>query len=146
MLEILCTDICYLECIDCVLGMLQHVYGRHFCRFGQCVSNVCRFCGFPQGQKMVFTKGKNDVLAYVFLAMLWSHGSFFYFDAEISFPWLVLGNGFATNVSLIQWYEATGVLGGSLWVWIVNLGFFSFSEKILPNEKSYCWQSLFLLP
>jgi apolipoprotein N-acyltransferase len=58
---------------------------------------------------------------YTFLVALWLAWEYFYFDAEISWPWLVLGNGFAKDVHLIQWIEYTGVLGLSLWVWLVNL-------------------------
>ena len=48
----------------------------------------------------------------------------FYFDAEISWPWLVLGNSFARSTWAVQWYEFTGTLGGSLWVWLCNLSIF----------------------
>ena len=48
------------------------------------------------------------------------------FNSEITWPWLVLGNGFANSYQLVQWYEYTGVLGGSLWVIITNILFFEF--------------------
>ncbi|MFM7023873.1 MAG: apolipoprotein N-acyltransferase [Flavobacteriales bacterium] len=41
-------------------------------------------------------------------------------DWELSWPWLVLGNAFAGMHYLVQWYEYTGVLGGSLWVLAIN--------------------------
>lgn len=63
-------------------------------------------------------------LPYIFLAAAWIAWERFYFDAEISWPWLVLGNSFARSTWAIQWYEATGSLGGSLWVWACNLGLF----------------------
>lgn len=66
------------------------------------------------------------VLPYVFLAALWIAWEYGYFAwAEISWPWLVLGNAFATNVKSIQWYAVTGTLGGSLWVWCSNLALFA---------------------
>lgn len=36
-------------------------------------------------------------------------------------PWLNLGNGLAGEPSLVQWYEFTGVAGGTLWILIVNM-------------------------
>ena len=36
-------------------------------------------------------------------------------------PWLNLGNVFSTRVSWVQWYETTGVAGGTLWVLFVNI-------------------------
>lgn len=63
-------------------------------------------------------------LPYIFLMVTWIAWERFYFDAEISWPWLVLGNAFARSTWAIQWYEFTGFLGGSLWVWASNLGIF----------------------
>ncbi len=63
-------------------------------------------------------------LPYIFLAVAWIAWERFYFDAEISWPWLVLGNSFARTTWAIQWYEITGTLGGSLWIWACNLGLF----------------------
>jgi apolipoprotein N-acyltransferase len=39
----------------------------------------------------------------------------------LAFPMLTLGNGLATAPSLIQWYEYSGVAGGSLWILLVNI-------------------------
>lgn len=60
-------------------------------------------------------------LAYTLLVVGWISYEHLYICGEISFPWLTLGNGFAHDVKLVQWYEYTGVLGGSLWVLICNL-------------------------
>ena len=65
------------------------------------------------------------ILPYVLLAAAWIAWERWYLvSAEISWPWLVLGNAFATSVRDIQWYSITGTLGGSLWVWLSNLGLF----------------------
>ena len=65
------------------------------------------------------------VLPYLFLAAAWLAWEKYYLSvAEISWPWLVLGNAFADTPSLIQWYSVTGHLGGSLWVWVSNLSLF----------------------
>ena len=67
----------------------------------------------------------SGVLPYIFLAAMWIAWERFYLVmASISWPWLCLGNAFAQSTRLIQWYEWTGMLGGSLWVWTVNLGLF----------------------
>ncbi|MBQ7811677.1 MAG: apolipoprotein N-acyltransferase [Bacteroidales bacterium] len=69
-------------------------------------------------------------LPYIFLALGWIAWERFYFDAEISWPWLVLGNSFARTTWAIQWYEFTGTLGGSLWVWACNLGLFGLMTSL----------------
>jgi len=71
-------------------------------------------------------KKTGKMVGYAFLVALWVAWEAFYYNAEISWPWLVLGNGFAKDIHLIQWYEYTGVLGGSLWVWLINLSIFHF--------------------
>lgn len=64
-------------------------------------------------------------LPYVFLAAAWLAWERYYLTwADISWPWLVFGNAFAKSIGTIQWYEYTGTLGGSLWVWLTNLGIF----------------------
>jgi apolipoprotein N-acyltransferase len=45
-------------------------------------------------------------LAYEFLQHHW----------ELAWVWLTLGNSLASVHYLVQWYEYTGVLGGSLWI------------------------------
>lgn len=40
---------------------------------------------------------------------------------QLSWPWLSLGNVFAGKVEWIQWYEYTGIGGGTLWILIVNI-------------------------
>ncbi|MDR3184846.1 MAG: apolipoprotein N-acyltransferase [Prevotellaceae bacterium] len=69
-------------------------------------------------------------IGYTFLVALWLAWEYFYFDAEISWPWLVLGHGFAKDIPLIQWIDYTGVLGLSLWVWLVNLLLFTYLKFI----------------
>lgn len=64
-------------------------------------------------------------------------------DWGLSWPWLTLGNGMATQPNWIQWYEYTGSSGGSLWIWIVNaLLFLQFRQRTLPpdaSRKPYRW-------
>ena len=63
-------------------------------------------------------------IPYIFLAAAWIAWERFYFSAQISCPRLTLGNAFARTLTLAQWYEYTGTLGGSLWIWACNLGLF----------------------
>ncbi len=61
-------------------------------------------------------------LAYVLFVTAWIATEYIYTQAPaMSFPWLVLGNGFSCDTWSVQWYEYTGVFGGSLWVLAVNV-------------------------
>jgi len=68
------------------------------------------------------------------LLVYWLGWEHLYLNAEISWPWLQLGNGFAKDVSLIQWYELTGTLGGTLWVLAVNLVIFAFLRHYIVHK------------
>ncbi len=78
---------------------------------------------------------KNKKIGYVFLICLWISFEKMHLEWELSWPWLNLGNGFANRTEWIQWYEYTGILGGSIWIWIVNIG---LTESIFQykNDKN----------
>ncbi len=59
-----------------------------------------------------------------------------YLNAEISWPWLNLGNAFAKDIQLIQWYEYTGSLGGTLWIIVLNLFLFNIIKSYI-NIKDF---------
>lgn len=59
-------------------------------------------------------------LALLFGGLAWLTLEYAHFHWEMAWPWLNLGFGFANNPDWVQWYEYTGVLGGTLWVLIVN--------------------------
>lgn len=59
--------------------------------------------------------------APVALVASWLAFEHLHFDWDLQWPWLTLGNVFAVRTGWVQWYEWTGALGGTLWVWVVNL-------------------------
>lgn len=91
----------------------------------------------------LFRKSKKHfkgILPYIFLVVTWIAWEKYYFDlADISWPWLVLGNAFAQSIKSIQWYEFTGTLGGSLWVWMCNLAI--FGTMVVLSDGT--WQTKF---
>lgn len=70
---------------------------------------------------------------YLTFISIWIAFEFLYHNDQISWPWLTLGNAFADSVDVIQWYEYTGIFGGSLWVLSVNCLLFSTYIKL--NKK-----------
>ncbi|HON55117.1 MAG TPA: apolipoprotein N-acyltransferase [Bacteroidales bacterium] len=86
-----------------------------------------------------FKRKTTPSLGYIFLILAWLAWEHFYFNAEISWPWLVLGNGFATTIKNIQWYEFTGTLGGSLWILLANIVIFD-----LLNDKNRRCKSFYI--
>lgn len=58
---------------------------------------------------------------FIFLPAFWMTFEKLHLNWDFTWPWLNLGNGFASFPEWVQWYETTGVFGGTLWVWIANL-------------------------
>ena len=63
------------------------------------------------------------VWAYGGLVCFWIGYEYLHQSWDLAFPWMNLGNGFASTHQLVQWYEYTGVYGGTLWVLLTNILF-----------------------
>lgn len=68
----------------------------------------------------------------VVFVLLWTGFEFIHHRGDLSWPWLTLGNGLASDIRLVQWYEFTGPAGGSLWVLLCSAMLFSII-------KHYCY-------
>lgn len=68
----------------------------------------------------------------------WLSFEYLHMQWDLSWPWLTLGNAFAQMHATVQWYEFTGVFGGSLWILLANVLLFRLwqlrgsGQKILP--------------
>ncbi|MFV0530046.1 MAG: apolipoprotein N-acyltransferase [Flavobacteriales bacterium] len=82
-----------------------------------------------------FKKKLGNGYGYTFLPLIWICFEKLHLNWSLSFPWLNLGNGFASYHTWIQWYEYTGVFGGTLWVWIINLGIFFAVKEYVKTKK-----------
>lgn len=79
--------------------------------------------------------------------LIWISFEFLHLRWELTWSWLNLGNVFASQPFIIQWYEYTGTLGGTLWIWICNILFFSLikSKLGLSKRKATCKTSILIL-
>jgi len=76
-------------------------------------------------------------LAYTAFIANWLAWEYLHLNWEISWPWLTLGNSFAQYPSWVQWYEFTGVFGGSLWILLLNVIF--YRGLIAKSGKEIIW-------
>lgn len=60
------------------------------------------------------------VTALIGLLCFWLTYEYLHQTWDLAFPWMTLGNGFANTHQLVQWYEYTGVYGGTVWIWVAN--------------------------
>jgi apolipoprotein N-acyltransferase len=65
----------------------------------------------------------------------WIAFEYFHLQWDLSWPWLTLGNSFAAHPSWVQWYEYTGVFGGSLWILQANWLIFAAWEARQQQEE-----------
>ena len=72
---------------------------------------------------------------FIFFICLWICYEKYNLNSEFSWPWLNLGNVFSESIYWIQWYEYTGVFGGTLWVLILNVLLFNVIDEYL-NKKN----------
>ncbi len=72
------------------------------------------------------------------LIFFWITFEYFHHNWDGTWPWLSLGNGFAAWHKWVQWYEYTGMFGGTLWILLVNILFYKgirniIEKKIIPG-------------
>jgi len=76
---------------------------------------------------------KNGVLQAVMLISFVVAFEYLHLNWDLTWPWLTLGNVFATMPGMVQWYCITGTLGGTVWILIVN--FLIYRELVFRKEK-----------
>lgn len=95
---------------------------------GAIVANSALMC-FPW-MLYRFTKKRLGLDAGLFsFIVYWITWEYIHHNWDLSWPWLTLGNVFATKTGWVQWYEFTGTTGGSLWVLLVNVLVFRALQK-----------------
>ncbi|PWS27151.1 apolipoprotein N-acyltransferase [Pedobacter yonginense] len=71
---------------------------------------------------------------------------------DLAFPWMTLGNGLAGMHQLAQWYDFTGVYGGSLWILLSNILAFEAYKKFksqsgyLKFRAAGIWALVIIIP
>ena len=81
-------------------------------------------------------------IGYISLISFWMLFEYIHLNWQLTWPWLTIGNVFASHPSWIQWYEYTGVSGGTLWVLIVNILLFELFEK---SKRSILYKGIVIV-
>lgn len=76
-------------------------------------------------------------LAYIGLVSFYVAMEYLHQSWDLAFPWMTLGNGLAGMHQLAQWYEYTGVYGGSVWILLSNILVFEAYKKWKSDAKGY---------
>ncbi|MBS0011457.1 MAG: apolipoprotein N-acyltransferase [Bacteroidales bacterium] len=99
----------------------------------------------------VIYKRSTSFLGYTSLLSFWIIMEHINSRVSIFTPWLSLGNALGNEVIFIQWYDITGVSGGTLWILLFNMVLF-FTICRAEKSKRYILRQaiiiilLFLIP
>ncbi len=72
---------------------------------------------------------------YLTLIFYWITFELIHHHWDLNWPWLSLGNGFAAWNKWIQWYEFTGMFGGTLWILVVNILVFQLIKSVKEKKS-----------
>lgn len=108
------------------------------------LANSLLMC-FPWLGFKIAKKRFGPTIGYVSLIAFWMCFEYIHLqDWGLSWPWLTLGNVFASHPEWIQWYEYTGTSGGTLWVMLSNVLLFAFFIEYQNNGRSPAYFKLIL--
>lgn len=91
-------------------------------------------------------------LAYIGLISFYIALEYLQQTWDFAFPWMTLGNGLSGMHQLAQWYDYTGVYGGSLWILASNIlafetyNYFKYANKIARIKPPYIWLAVVIIP
>ena len=81
------------------------------------------------------TKPKIKYIPFeLILAFYWLSLEVLHLNWELAWPWMNLGNVFANHPNWVQWYEYTGIYGGTFWVIIINGLIFRIFKRIQNKQ------------
>lgn len=99
------------------------------------VANSLLMC-IPWVGFFVFKNKFGNKIGQASLIAFWMLFEYIHLNWQISWPWLSLGNAFASKTGWIQWYEYTGIGGGTLWILLVNILLFNLIKQWKIKRKT----------
>ncbi|MBU2019622.1 MAG: apolipoprotein N-acyltransferase [Bacteroidetes bacterium] len=74
---------------------------------------------------------------FLSLGIFWIAFEYLHLHWDLSWPWLNFGNTFSKVPELVQWYSYTGVLGGSLWIIIINVLVYKILNNVIKKKETW---------
>ncbi|MBR5604648.1 MAG: apolipoprotein N-acyltransferase [Bacteroidales bacterium] len=82
-------------------------------------------------RKNVFKNKKGYFLLVIFFLAFEN----LHLNWQLNWPWLNIGNVFSHKHTWVQWYEITGISGGTIWVLLVNILLYQLLKAVIEKEK-----------
>lgn len=109
---------------------------------GAFLANSLLMC-FPWLGFKIAKKWLGEKIGYASLIAFWMCFEYIHLqDWGLSWPWLTLGNVFATHPEWIQWYEYTGVSSGTFWILLINIFLFLHVKNNFNRETAKTYKYL----
>ena len=91
-------------------------------------------------RKNVF-KNKNGFFLLILFFLAFEN---LHYNWQLNWPWLTIGNVFSNKHTWIQWYEFTGVAGGTLWVLLANIAAYRIliSQQEVETHRRASWRNV----
>jgi apolipoprotein N-acyltransferase len=120
---------------------------------GAFLANSLLMC-FPWLGFKVTKKWLGEKIGYISLIAFWMCFEYIHLqDWGLSWPWLTLGNAFATHPEWVSWYQYTGTSGGTIWILLSNVLIFSLINEYREQGRSqkyfatmFSWLLILLIP
>ena len=92
-----------------------------------------------------------NIPGFISTVTFWLGYEYISLNINIISPWLNLGNGLSKDIVFIQWYEATGTAGGTLWILSSNLVLTIFLINLFEKKRrnmfyAMIWLSIIIIP
>lgn len=117
------------------LGTVLWIYKSSILGFVAVITLNSLFMASVMGLFYIVSTKWNKYLAYLSLVVFWLSFEFLHYHWEISWPFMNFGNWLGQIPEWIQWYEYTGVSGGTLWILLVNILLFMSGDLFFQNKK-----------
>ena len=85
---------------------------------------------------MFIRLGQHSLIAWLPVVASWMAFEHLHEYWGLAFPWLHLGNTFYAWPELVQWYSLIGNAGGTLWVLVVAIIWFSTTKNL--QKRRFC--------
>ena len=94
----------------------------------------------------IFKKKYGIVTGSFALIVFWMCFEYLHLSWQLSWPWLTLGNVFASHPDYVMWYRYTGVGGGTLWILLANLLIkYLFTECVEGGKENKVFSKILII-
>ncbi len=105
--------------------LIWHIVATWWLPYTDVEAGILMFCVVPAlfcvPMVLAYRLSKTTLWAF---PIVWISYEYLQYQWDFLWSWLTLGNCLAYQTDWIQFYQWTGTLGGSVWIWIMNIAIY----------------------